>query len=161
MLFFCIGLFFSDGVSYMEQRRFALRHLSNFGYGKTSSENLIYCEIYYLIEVINSQAQKFDGVVDFCEMFNLSMVNTLWAFVGGERFQHDDPKLKELVNAVGLFFNFSPSVIAIPFPKFLIDFFSSLIQKLYHYPMSQLKSVQQFVQVRLQMKPFSMSLATN
>jgi methyl farnesoate epoxidase/farnesoate epoxidase len=44
------GVFFSDGTFWVEQRRFTLRHLRDFGFGKSNMETSIFEEIE---EVIN------------------------------------------------------------------------------------------------------------
>ena len=80
-------------------------------------------------------------------MFNGSMVNILWAFVAGERFRHDDPKLKELVNSVGYFFKFNPSIFAFPIPKLVIRIFSNHLAKVYRDPRKQIEFIQNFVDV--------------
>ena len=40
------GIIFTNGEEWREQRRFALRHLRNFGFGKTSMEEMIQVLIY-------------------------------------------------------------------------------------------------------------------
>ena len=42
---FVTGVFFSDGPFWVEQRRFTLRHLRDFGFGKSKMVSLIYDEI--------------------------------------------------------------------------------------------------------------------
>jgi hypothetical protein len=44
------GLIFTEGPYWLELRRFTLRHLRNFGYGKTSMESLIMQEVDDLIK---------------------------------------------------------------------------------------------------------------
>ena len=80
-------------------------------------------------------------------MFNGSMVNILWAFVAGERFRHDDPKLKELVNAAKFFLDFNPSVFGYPIPTPILRLFSNVFAKIFWNQMKQLQSVENFVQV--------------
>lgn len=98
------GYIFTDGPHWQEQRRFALRHLRDLGFGRTSSENLIQEEIHELTSLIRDQAvSSHDGSVDFQALFGLSLVNVLWALIGGERFKHDDAKFKRLVDATNVF----------------------------------------------------------
>ena len=92
---------FVEGDFFREQRRFTLRNLRDFGFGKTSSEQLIHEEIHDLITGIEQSAKsQAEGIVDFENLFNMSMINILWAMVGGERFNHHDIRLKQLLGIV-------------------------------------------------------------
>jgi len=118
---------FVEGDFFREQRRFTLRNLRDFGFGKTSSEQLIHEEIHDLITGIEKSAKsQAEGIVDFENLFNMSMINILWAMVGGERFNHHDIRLKQLLGIVELFFRSGnlvrsnipvPGVILRTFPK--------------------------------------------
>jgi hypothetical protein len=49
------GVIFTDGPYWLELRRFTLRHLRNFGYGKTSMESLIMQEVDDLIKEMSTK----------------------------------------------------------------------------------------------------------
>jgi hypothetical protein len=49
------GLIFTDGPYWLELRRFTLRHLRDFGYGKTNMESLIMHEVDDLIQEMRSK----------------------------------------------------------------------------------------------------------
>jgi hypothetical protein len=49
------GLIFTEGPYWLQLRRFTLRHLRDFGYGKTSMESLIMQEVDDLIKEISSK----------------------------------------------------------------------------------------------------------
>lgn len=48
-------MFFSDGPFWVEQRRFTLRHLRDFGFGKSSMEEFIMEEIEDTIKEITQK----------------------------------------------------------------------------------------------------------
>lgn len=123
------GFMFVDGEFFREQRRFALRHLRDLGFGRTSAEEMIQEEIRELIGLIGEQAASDpDGVVNFkAGIFNRSVLNILWALIGGERFRADDARLGSLLDMVE-FFNrsFKPQTASIAMPAFLLRLFPSL-----------------------------------
>lgn len=119
---------FVEGDFFREQRRFTLRNLRDFGFGKTSSEQMIHEEIHDLISSIElSVKSQAEGIVDFENIFNMSMINILWAIVGGERFSHQDIRLKHLLGIVELFFRSGNLVRSnIPVPGFILRMFPKL-----------------------------------
>ena len=134
---------------WQEQRRFALRHLRDLGFGRTSSENLIQEEIHDLIQKIRTRAECSDGVVDFKGLFNLSLLNVLWSIVGGERFKHDDDRLKKLLNGVNLFIRSgNPFRAGIPVPKFMLNNFPFL-KKLISIPVELFFPIQDLIRVTI------------
>jgi hypothetical protein len=50
-----VGLIFTDGPYWQELRRFTLRHLRYFGFGKTSMEGMIMEEAEYLVKEMRSK----------------------------------------------------------------------------------------------------------
>ena len=68
-----------------EQRRFALRHLRDFGFGKSSMEEMIRDECLCLAERLRSM----DGLeVETKQLFNLSVMNILWRMISGSRYSN-------------------------------------------------------------------------
>ncbi|XP_057381565.1 methyl farnesoate epoxidase-like [Daphnia carinata] len=124
-----LGFMFVDGDFFREQRRFALRHLRDLGFGRTSAEEMIHEEIRELIRLLGEQAGSDpEGVVDFQSgTFNRNVLNILWALIGGERFRGDDARLTTLLDMVD-FFNrsFKPQTASIAVPAFLLRLFPSL-----------------------------------
>ena len=74
----------------MEQRRFTLRHLRDFGFGKTTGEELITNEMKEFIQALNKNA---GAPVSIDRRFNVAMLNTLWMIMSGVRYEQDDPRL--------------------------------------------------------------------
>ncbi|KAI9553139.1 hypothetical protein GHT06_021032 [Daphnia sinensis] len=100
-----LGIMFATGQFWQEQRRFTLRHLRDLGFGKTSIEDQMMAEVGDLIKDIENKSQSDPGrTVDFKGIFQVSVINILWAIIAGERFQRHDPKFQELLNANELFF---------------------------------------------------------
>lgn len=112
---------FVDGEVWQEQRRFTMRHLRDLGFGKTSIESQMMDEIHDLMEDIQKSASA-DGIVNFKEgIFNVSVVNVLWAIMGGERYLRDDARFVKLLNAIELFFRGGNVLRAsLPVPAFLL-----------------------------------------
>jgi len=76
------GIAFSRGRTWIEQRRFTLRVLRDFGFGKSSMEDSILDEVDKLCEEIS----KFnDKELDIGLKMNISILNSLWSILTGER----------------------------------------------------------------------------
>ncbi|KAK9500285.1 hypothetical protein O3M35_001573 [Rhynocoris fuscipes] len=87
------GITMTNGDLWQEQRAFAMKHLRNLGFGKKIMENLIKEEIQMCIENIESDSIN----VNFKATISKCVVNVLWAFVTGSRFQRDE-LLDELIS---------------------------------------------------------------
>ncbi|XP_046999526.1 methyl farnesoate epoxidase-like [Schistocerca americana] len=89
-----LGVFFTDGPFWAQQRRFTLRHLRDFGFGKISMEGRILEEVE---DLVGSLANR---TVQVTELFGIHMVNVLWAVAAGSRFERHDARLKKLLEGV-------------------------------------------------------------
>lgn len=76
-----LGLINSEGNLWEVHRRFALRQLRDFGFGKNTMEALIMDEVHEMTEVLTRQRGKPVGEIK--EKFSLAVVNSLWTIVGG------------------------------------------------------------------------------
>jgi len=123
-----LGVTFVDGEFWSEQRRFTMRHLRDLGFGRTSSENVIEEEIHEMLDDLRaSAASNPAGIVDFKGVFSVSIINVLWAIIGGERFQRNDAKFIHLLNTIEEFFRSGNVARAnIPIPEFLLKRFPVL-----------------------------------
>lgn len=93
-----LGVIQSEGKIWTEQRRFALRTLRDFGFGKTGMEELVKEELNAFIEMIKkTEGEPFD----FLNKFNLPILNALWRVTVGERFEYDNPRLISIVDRLG------------------------------------------------------------
>ena len=75
--------FLRSGSDWKEQRRFALKHLRDFGLGKSSMEDIVRDEFEALADHMRTLADG--GEVDTHLFFNLSIMNVLWRIVSGKR----------------------------------------------------------------------------
>jgi len=95
------GVLLSDGPIWAEQRRFTLRTLRDFGFGKAKMEDLINEEV----EVFNEELKSYGGEpIDIAGKLNLPILNSLWKITVGQRFDYDDPKLGIILAKLTEFF---------------------------------------------------------
>merc|ERR1712064_153227 len=88
------GVILSEGRTWVEQRRFTLRTLRDFGFGKQGMEEMIQEEVDMFKALINkSNGEPFD----FMNKLNLPILNALWRVTVGERFEYDNPRLLSIV----------------------------------------------------------------
>nr|XP_053640715.1 cytochrome P450 2D15-like [Cherax quadricarinatus] len=111
-----LGLLGGTGPHWVELRRFLLRHLRDFGIGKTSCEPMIRAEVEELLEHIKNQNGQ---PIVMEHLFHRSVLNVLWGMVTGSRFKYGDKKLAKTlesfvkladINLVSIIF-FIPGVV--------------------------------------------------
>ena len=110
------GIFFTRGEAWREQRRFTMRVLRDFGFGKSSMEDTLVNEVDKLCKQIK---KSIGDAKDPRLMMNISIVNALWGMFTGEKLPLDDPKLKHTVEIISAFMTKSimpSSAIASLFP---------------------------------------------
>lgn len=88
------GIAFNEGKGLFEQRRFVLKTLRDFGFGKKSLESLIHNEVK---ELVTTLLQLHGKPFEPEDAFNLSVVNSLWTIITGRRFKNDDKKFRYIV----------------------------------------------------------------
>ena len=88
------GILFSQGKYWREQRRFMLRNLRDFGFGKTEMEDTILDEVE---ELCNELFKSVGQPICLDNTLNLSIVNALWAILVSEKLPLKDPKLVKIV----------------------------------------------------------------
>ncbi|KAI1299637.1 Cytochrome P450 2J6 [Halotydeus destructor] len=104
-----------SGDTWKEQRRFAVHHLRDHGFGKSKMEELIREEIGYLTREIEKQS---DELVDILKVLTPSIMNNIFIFLVGKRFDYDDPKRTPMDNALSVFPEFLKSTgFMLNFPK--------------------------------------------
>lgn len=78
----------------LEQRRFVLRKLRDFGFGKHSLESFIMAEVQEFMKWMKER-EGLPTAVD--HRFTLATVNALWTLIAGERQDQDDPIINEII----------------------------------------------------------------
>ena len=88
------GVTFSQGRYWTEQRRFMLRNLRDFGFGKSEMEDT-------LLDEVDKWCNDYSNLVGkptcLDNTLNLSVINALWAILTGEKLSLKDKKLLEMV----------------------------------------------------------------
>jgi methyl farnesoate epoxidase/farnesoate epoxidase len=91
------GLVVSEGQNWAEQRRFALRHLRDFGFGKKSMEGAILENASDFINVLKS---KKGSPISTERMLSLVVLSALWEIIAGEKLAIDDPRAQDALNRI-------------------------------------------------------------
>ncbi|XP_066452326.1 cytochrome P450 2D17-like isoform X2 [Eleutherodactylus coqui] len=81
------------GISWKEQRRFALTTLRNFGMGKKSLEERVTEEAQFLCSEFKSQKDQFNPQF----FINNAVANVICSIAFGDRFEYDDAKFQRLL----------------------------------------------------------------
>ncbi|KAI4491407.1 hypothetical protein M0804_002799 [Polistes exclamans] len=94
-----LGIFFTDGEQWREQRRFALRHMRDFGFGRRHEtfEMKSREELNILMDLlkngsINEGEKKIynNGLALFPDIFYQFFVNNIWEIMFGYRFERNE-----------------------------------------------------------------------
>eukprot|EP00092_Neocalanus_flemingeri_P034518 GFUD01037533.1.p1 GENE.GFUD01037533.1~~GFUD01037533.1.p1 ORF type:complete len:516 (+),score=112.45 GFUD01037533.1:99-1550(+) len=107
------GILFTQNEQWSTNRRFSLKTLKDFGFGKKSIEDSIHFEVEELSETFLSA--KGDNLIG--TDFNVPIINILWQMVADSRFTPQDPEGMKMVENVtnifitGIKFNHIPLFI--------------------------------------------------
>ena len=102
-----LGIAGSSGSLWQQQRRFALKHLRDFGFGKQSLDSVIQDEAEYTIEklILESLSNERTHNVKMEGTFNIPVVNVLWRIVASYRNDPDSEENKMFMKRLGKFFS--------------------------------------------------------
>ena len=94
------GILFSEGSKWSAQRRFSLKTLKDFGFGRKSIEESIHFEVEEMIENFFTRE---DDILLGSE-FNIPIINILWQMVANKRLSGTNEKDKQLIESVNTIF---------------------------------------------------------
>lgn len=82
-------------------RRFSLRTLRDFGFGKQKSQEAVMEEeLQELISRLNQRIEQEGNILCISQFYTVSVLNILWSMVAGARFSHDDERLQSFVKTM-------------------------------------------------------------
>lgn len=94
------GVLLTDGDLWKEQRRFLIKHLKEFGFGRKGMVDTACIEASYMVDdvrnIINSEEGK-KGIY-MHNFFNTYILNTLWTMMAGIRYNPSDPQMIALLD---------------------------------------------------------------
>ncbi|XP_054274087.1 probable cytochrome P450 303a1 [Macrosteles quadrilineatus] len=93
------GLILTDEEFWQEQKRFVLRHLREFGFGRKTMAGLTEDEAAALVESFEKRIAKSgkNGIlVEMSNAFNVCVLNTLWSMLAGIRYNPEEKELQDL-----------------------------------------------------------------
>ena len=98
------GILLTSGDVWKEMRRFSIRTLRDFGFGKqTSMNDTIQEELAILMADLNSRLALSEAEADgsiiapMHQFFTISILNILWQMIAGFRFSHTDARVKQQI----------------------------------------------------------------
>lgn len=98
------GILVTDEELWIEQRRFILRHLKDFGFARSGMINGIQQEAAHLLEDLTDLIREQGGKrakVSMVNLFTVYVLNTLWSMMSSKRY---DRKSKEINDLLQMFF---------------------------------------------------------
>ncbi|XP_012228843.1 methyl farnesoate epoxidase-like [Linepithema humile] len=95
------GVIFTDGDIWRDQKRFILKTLKEFGYGKIAMEDIILNDAVSLTSIIESSA-KSGPLTNLYDITSIAVLNSLWTLVAGTRFdlEKKNSKLMEILSII-------------------------------------------------------------
>ncbi|XP_035913569.1 probable cytochrome P450 305a1 [Anopheles stephensi] len=89
-----LGITFTDGEFWNEQRSFVTRHLRQAGYGRQKMHAQIQTELNELLDVLENRMEQpiWPGSI-----LAISVINVLWTIVTGSRVPREDDRLQRLL----------------------------------------------------------------
>ncbi|KAJ0176310.1 hypothetical protein K1T71_008484 [Dendrolimus kikuchii] len=115
------GVTLTDGEFWKEQRRFLVRHLKDFGFGRSGMNETAISEGKHMVKdvlkMINDSGQN-SVILEMHNFFSVYTLNTLWSMMAGKRYDANDPNMKVLkdllfdlfatIDMVGAIFSYFP-----------------------------------------------------
>jgi methyl farnesoate epoxidase / farnesoate epoxidase len=95
-----LGVVFTDGKIWEEQRLFCVKTLKTLGFGKSSMIEHIEFEAEELVNHLSNNGCEFDIQDKENNIFDIPVMNVMWKILRGERFKLDDPKVIKLMSSI-------------------------------------------------------------
>lgn len=96
-----LGIVFTDGKLWEDQRKFSFKTLKALGLGRLSMIEHIEREIKELVKSLQrSEKNVVEIQSENSNVFDVSVVNVMWTILRGERFDLNDKKLQRLMEMV-------------------------------------------------------------
>ena len=97
-----VGLTISEGKTWTEQRRFSLRRLREFGFGKKSMEDMIHEDVERVLAVLRASE---GAPLNTAGMFSVAVLSSLWQIIAGDKPCNEaggdsDEKFKKRLDAL-------------------------------------------------------------
>lgn len=96
-----IGILLSDDQLWLEQRRFILRHLKDFGFARSGMSIAIQKEAAHMLEDLRDIFREQSGksiVVDMVNLFKVYILNNLWHMMSGKRYDRKSDEVNDLLH---------------------------------------------------------------
>ena len=121
------GVLLSAGYIWHQQRRFTLRTLRDFGFGKQGMEGMIKEEVSQFKQYIESNINE---PMDFHQNLMLPILNALWKITVGERFDYDNARLLDINHRLSETFKIfgDPAQMIIAAYPWLLKIYPSLLR---------------------------------
>jgi len=91
------GVLFTSNQTWVEQRRFCLSTLRDFGFGKLTMEEFISDEVDKFIDYLETKSTGGKNSLQPRELFSVSVINSIWRMINGSTYENDDEKLLDLI----------------------------------------------------------------
>lgn len=93
-----LGVLLTDGELWVDQRRFIVRHLKEFGFARRGMVDMIQTEAQHMLADYRQIVDKQNGkaLITMQDAFNSYVLNTLWCMMTGTRYERGNLKLKQL-----------------------------------------------------------------
>ena len=109
-----LGLLWTQGKYWQEQRRFTIKHLKGFGFGRAKLDTIIQDEAGHLIESLLSKS--YVGDVLFDGTFDTAVINALWQIVASKRYDPDIPESQVALQKVEKIFKSKHGILSLLIP---------------------------------------------
>ena len=94
-----LGIGAESGRFWQDQRRFALKHLKNLGFGKQSLDTIVQDEVKELTNkiLVSAQRDKHNNLLIDDGFFNFAVVNVLWQIVASEKLDPNNSENQKMM----------------------------------------------------------------